>query len=209
MGLNAQELALLDLLTRKLAASQDVTDDKVATQPSKAHKKGAKRKLFNSDVTVKPESEPKAKREAGTNIRGVKTGRAPHANGQPSALHAERVAALESLVPGISKIATIFSVGMTHDKKKVEADLVAPSNFRLMVRKPWTWVEFPNKDVKIGKLTGTALFDKMAEAGYSWSRSNSMWVTKSSGYPATRKTRSERAGRTAFGNLNGQYEAAD
>ena len=217
------ELAKAGLLTDEIlsqiaANAQKLTEgsaeDKVTTKPAKTRAKGQQRKLYNSEVTETAKG--KAANEAiegerkHTNKRGVEYGRAPfNVPGGAKALHEARIADLDKSIPGISKIANIWSIGETAvmgsdgRPEKIEADLKLPAGFKKMVKKPWTWVRIPGRDTVIGQFKGDALMDRLVMAGYSYSQGNKAWATKSSGHAANGKEyRCRGVGAQGFNNLN-------
>ena len=97
---------------------------------------------------------------------------------QAQRTHDVRIKALENALPGLCKVAYVFSVGKN-------AQMKFEKNLALCINNPFTWIELPGgKEFTLPGLTAQQIRDTIKKCGYGYSPKNQLWVTKSDGYPA-------------------------
>ena len=122
-------------------------------------------------------------------------GKAPAKSGTPEGLHNMRVVELEAAIPGISKTGYIFSVGKDAHKRNT-----GKNEFAKMVNQPWTYIEMPEKNVKVGKMNPDEWRAALKLCGYGWVKTSKVWGTDSNGNPSWGRKgyRSKYVARTAL-----------
>lgn len=140
-------------------------------------------KPYDPAITVEPKRKPLTTAERDEKSKSHGYGRSPSPGfGLPRVttarkVHAARVKELEAAIPGISKVAEIFSVG----KQVGGRGFTTPNAFEKMSNVPFTWIELPGKNFKIGKLAAADIRVQLKALGYGWSKKNGQWATDSSG----------------------------
>jgi len=182
-----------DALLRQLAEQLGYSLQPIAQEPAPAarpSRRAAQRKQqsgYHATVTQRPAS-GQSQSQQGPRIYGT----APTAIGQhnmpdPAGTHRVRLDALEAAMPGITKIAYVFSVG-----KNAKGNL--EKNLRLMVNNPFTYIELPaGKATVVGGLTPDEVRSKLKACGYGFTKQRDssgnlacFWGCDSNGRPLRR-----------------------
>lgn len=159
---------------------------KPKAQPKRRSKRQSKSE-FHATVTENPSGKAKSD-------KAKLYGRAPTVeqpgNGLTAAQHTHkaRLDALEQAIPGITKVAYVFSIGKDANKKLCK-------NLALCVNVPFTYIELPDgKNQVVGNLTPDELRAKIKACGYGFTRQKDsdrngcfFWACDSKGYPVRRQ----------------------
>ncbi|MCC7147166.1 MAG: hypothetical protein IT443_12030 [Phycisphaeraceae bacterium] len=99
----------------------------------------------------------------------------------PEVVHKARVAQLDAAVPGLSKMAFIYSVG-------VDAKGKYTREYGQMVNTPFTWVDLPGgKEFKTVGMNPDQVRRALKACGYGFSKTNNLWACDSKGRPVNRR----------------------